>query len=147
MLIEKINSRKMPILFGTAIALFASLGLSQEAKAQVRSNIAPRSVNDNAPGIDPSNVQNDSLAPEVQSSLGDVAEDLNVTVEQLLDNPTIAEISLSPAGAEVLNSLREANGITGTPGNFTVESNVPVANVESPQGVSVETTLDILDSE
>jgi len=148
MFTKKINSGKMPILLGITIAVLASLGLSQEANAQqqpVRSNIAPRPVRSNL--VPTTNVRSNLLAPSVQDALTSLANNLGTTVDALLSNQQIAEISLSPAGAEVLNSLQEADGITGTEGNFTVESNVPVATVETPQSVSVGTTLDILDSE
>ncbi|WP_041235258.1 hypothetical protein [Dactylococcopsis salina] len=138
----------MPILLGTTIALLATLGLTQEAKAQqqpVRSNIAPRPVRSNL--VPTTNIRSNLLAPSVQDALNSLANDLDTTVDELLSNQQIAEIALSPSGAEVLNSLQEADGITGTEGNFTVDSNVPVATVETPQSVSVGTTLDILDSE
>lgn len=149
MFTKEINRKKMPILLGTTIALLATLGLTQEANAQqqpVRSNIAPRPVRSNL--VPTTNVRSNLLAPSVQDALNSLANDLDTTVDALLSNQQIAEIALSPAGAEVLNSLQEAdNGITGTEGNFTVESNVPVATVENPESVSVGTTLDILDSE
>jgi len=138
----------MTILLGTTIALLATLGLTQEAKAQqqpVRSNIAPRPVRSNL--VPTTNIRSNLLAPDVQQVLSNIANDLGTTVDVLLSNQQITEIALSPAGAEVLNSLQEVNGITETDGNFTVESNVPVATVENPESVSVGTTLDILDSE
>ncbi|AFZ49134.1 hypothetical protein Dacsa_0332 [Dactylococcopsis salina PCC 8305] len=148
MFTKGINRKKMPILLGTTIALLATLGLTQEAKAQqqpVRSNIAPRPVRSNL--VPTTNIRSNLLAPSVQDALNSLANDLDTTVDELLSNQQIAEIALSPSGAEVLNSLQEADGITGTEGNFTVDSNVPVATVETPQSVSVGTTLDILDSE
>ena len=147
MFTKEINSRKRQILLGTTIALLASLGVSQSANAQqppVRSNIAPRPVRSNL--VPTTNIRSNLLAPSVQDALSNIANELGTTVDALLSSQQIAEIALSPAGAEVLNSL-QADDITGTEGNFTVESNVPVATVESPQGVSVGTTLDILDSE
>ena len=166
MLMKKISSRKMPILFGTAIALFASVGLSQEVKAQeqpIRSNIAPRLVNESAIDTsEPQQVRN-SLSEETQTNLQNVANSLSndevtVTVENLLSDQQLAEIMISGKGADVLNSLQEANAIQVTTDNGEVTSisididddgspffsTVPV---ETSQGASVENTLSILGSE
>lgn len=163
MLMKKISSRKMPILFGTAIALFAGLGLSQEVKAQeqpIRSNIAPRSANEST--IDTSNVESGSLSQNAQDNLQNLADSLSndevtVTVDNLLSDQQLAEIMISGKGADVLNSLQEANAIQVTTDNGEVTSisididdgspffsTVPV---ETSQGASVENTLSILGSE
>ena len=149
--IQKATLRKMPLLLGTTIALFASLGSNQDVKAQeIRSNIAPnavRTVEDS--NIEVNDLQPESLSQEAQTSLGNVADDLEVTVAELLSDPTIAEISASPSGKAVLDSLLANDGITVTPsGDFTVVNQISqpsVASVAAPQRVSVEATLDILD--
>jgi hypothetical protein len=147
------------LIGGAAIALLAVTGFGQEANAQqpIRSNITPRSVRSNL--VPTTNIRSNLLAPSVQDQLSVIAEELGTTVETLLQDQQIAEIAQSPVGADVLNSLVEADGITGTAPNFEVDSGeggtVPVESpeavsvlpVESPAGASVENTLSILDAD
>ena len=138
------------LIGGAAIALLAVTGFSQEANAQqpIRSNIAPRPVRSNL--VPTTNIRSNLLAPSVQEQLSAIAEDLNTTVDALLESQQIAEIALSPAGADVLNALQQAEGITETSeGNFEVaeDGNVTLNRVESPQAASVEAVINTLNEE
>lgn len=143
MFTQKLINRGIFGLGSAAIALLATFSFSGEANAQeaIRSNIAPRPVRSN---LVPAMIRSNMLPVLVRSNLLVIADQLGTTVDELLEDPTIAEIALSPAGADVLNALSATGGITGAPGNFEVTD---VITVETPQGATapVQETLDILE--
>lgn len=149
---------KLSLLGGTMVSLLAMTGFNAEVQAQeqvrsrIRSDITPRRAERSR--VDTSSLSADQLSPQVQESLQQTAEQFNTTVDQLLQDPGIAQIAVSPSGAEVLQSLREAQGITVTNDEVTsVESVVPRISPEatggetlglSPEASVVENAMDLL---
>lgn len=119
------NRLRNSLIGGMTVGVLAILGFAPEAKSQelIRSNIAPRPVRSNL--VVPQQIRSNVLAPSVRSNLTVIANDLNTTVDDLLSNLTIAQIAISPSGAQVLSSLQAAGGITETSGGqFDVEETV-----------------------
>lgn len=149
---------KLSLLGGTMVSLLAMTGFNAEVQAQeqvrsrIRSDITPRRAERSR--VDTSNLSADQVSPEVQESLQQTADQFNTTVDQLLQDPQIRQISVSPSGAEVLQSLQQADdGITVTDGEVTsVESVVPRISSEatgeelgfSPEVSVVENAMDLI---
>lgn len=150
------NTRlRYSLVGGIAIGVLATFGLASDVNAQelIRSNITPRGVNES--NINTGNIRSNVIAPRVRSNLSAIADQLNTSVDALLSDDTIGQISLSPSGAEVLSSLQAADGITGPDeeGNFQVEQQVPrvgaettgVASFDPPEEASVQNTLNLIE--
>lgn len=122
---------KHSLIGGMTVGVLAIFGFAPEAKSQrlIRSNIAPRPVRSNL--VVPQQIRSNVLAPNVRSNLSTIANNLNTTVDDLLSNVTIAQIAISPSGAEVLASLEAANGITETSGQFEVEDTVQLVEQDN----------------
>ncbi|MFP4253827.1 MAG: cadherin repeat domain-containing protein, partial [Halothece sp.] len=90
----------------------------------IRTGIPERAVDESL--IDLDNITSDLLPDAVQQQLQAIAQDLDTEVNTLLENNQIAQIAISPSAQQVLNSLQQAeDGITGTPPDFEIDSQVP----------------------